>query len=200
MALSLAQGAQRISKWGDNLADEVPRHSVKAVATRFKKQTEALMPYRTFKNFGGTGKSNVGAGVHFKVTGRGGGAVALVSTYGPFDVLETGAARHVILPKAGRGTTRSGRTRTRRGAESQVRRRLEKGKGFRSLEGGSVTAQHALKIGSGRHSKSGFQPYAHHPGTKPHHPWQRGVAIIGPQAVILFEKSTRIGMLKVGLG
>jgi len=194
MALSIMEGAERIGKWAENLEREVPRRGVKAVATRFKHTVKAQQTTKVFRNFGGTGKSHIGTGAHFKLSGSGSDAAATVTTYGPFDILETGAARHVILPVGGRGVLRSGRTRTRRGAEGAVRRRLEKGKGFRSLQGGPVTQQNALKFPDG-----GFAPYTHHPGTRPKHPWKKSVAVIGPQATRIYERSVLIGMAKVGL-
>lgn len=203
MAISMVQGAERLLKLGRNMQEEVPKHAVKAVATRFKHTVMPLQTTHTFKNFGGTGKSSVGVGVHFKLSGSGSSSMATVTTYGPFGILEDGAREHIIIPIAARGVVGNrargqfgpnmGRTRTRRSAEGMVSRRLAKGRGFRSLEGRNVGVlkQHALKFPNG-----GFAPYAKHKGTKAHHPWAKGISIISPQAELIFEKSLIIGMAK----
>ncbi len=172
-----------------NLSQEVPKHAVKACATSFKHIVKPQTHH--FKNFGGTGKSNVNTGVHFKLSGSGGGATATATTFGPFDILETGARRHVILPKDARGITRSGKTRTRRGAESIVRRRLEKGRKFRSLETGVSTLKQKALLFNGR-----YTPYVHHPGTRAHHPWAKSLAVFAPKSEQIFERSVLIGMAR----
>lgn len=194
MADSFPTGIRKLRKFGKNIRYEVPKHAVKASATRLKYTVKRFQPFRVFKNFGGTGKSRVGTGVNYRLSGSGWDTVATVKTYGPFKIQEYGAEPHLILPVGGRGTImRKGqlRSRTRKGARGMAERRIKSKRGFRYLQAGvSAQQQNALFFG-GRYSA-----YAPHPGTKAHHPWAKGVAVFKPQARAVFQRSVVIGMRK----
>lgn len=134
----------------------VPREATKECARVAKTAFEVASP-KKLRGVGGGAE----LGVAVAVTGSPEAAEALVYSKGPWQLIERDTRPHLIIPKNATGLGAS-----RRARHKNARNLLGVASHLSNLKAG-FGAGAVLKIGGH------FAAYAHHPGTRGQHPWEK---------------------------